>query len=130
MKINKQSRRGAKLLYRNCFAEGRLDESRVRDTVNWVVEKRPRGWLAILTQFERLVRLELDRRTARIESAAPLDDALQAQLKTRLEGIYGAGLSFQFVQSPELLGGLRIRVGSDVYDGSVESRLSALQESF
>jgi F0F1-type ATP synthase delta subunit len=29
-----------------------------------------------------------------------------------------------------LIGGLRIRVGSDVYDGSIQARLKALEESF
>ena len=44
--------------------------------------------------------------------------------------IYGPGLNISFVQNPELIAGLRIKVGSDVYDGSVQARLAALQESF
>jgi F-type H+-transporting ATPase subunit delta len=59
-----------------------------------------------------------------------LDGAQQEQVTSRLSGIYGDGLSFEFMQDPELLGGLRIRVGSDVYDGSVEARLEALEQSF
>ena len=35
-----------------------------------------------------------------------------------------------FAQNPALIGGMRIKVGSDVYDGSVQARLAALQESF
>jgi F-type H+-transporting ATPase subunit delta len=130
MKISKQARRDGKALYLCCLVNGRLDDSKVREAVRLMLEHRPRGWLATLAHFERLVKLELDRRTARVESPVALDAAQQTDLKTRLEGLYGAGLSFQFTQNPQLLGGLRIRVGSDVYDGSVEARLAALEEGF
>ncbi|MCU0772698.1 MAG: F0F1 ATP synthase subunit delta [Verrucomicrobia bacterium] len=130
MKISKQARRDGKRLYQGCLAEGRLDAAKVRETVRLVVENRPRGWLAALTHFQRLVKLEVDRCTARVESPTALDAAQQAQIKARLEGVHGAGLTFEFVQNADLLGGLRIRVGSDVYDGSVESRLAALEQSF
>jgi F-type H+-transporting ATPase subunit delta len=39
-------------------------------------------------------------------------------------------LNINFVQNPALIGGLRIKVGSDVYDGSVQARLNKLAESF
>jgi F-type H+-transporting ATPase subunit delta len=130
MKISKQARRDAKQLFRGCLVQGRLDEGRVRETVRVLLESRPRNWLAALSHFQRLVKLEVDRRTARIESPAALDATQQAQVKTQVEKVHGAGLTFQFVQNPNLLGGLRIRVGSDVYDGSVESRLAALEQSF
>jgi F-type H+-transporting ATPase subunit delta len=95
-----------------------------------LLEKKPRGWLAALTHFKRLVKLEVDRRTARVESATVLDAAQQDQVKLKLGQLYGAGLSFEFQQNAALLGGLRIRVGSDVYDGSVEARLAGLEQSF
>ena len=65
-----------------------------------------------------------------MESAAPLDAGPQADLKSRLENIYGAGLSIAFTQNPALIGGLRIQVGSDLYDGSVKTRLEKLEQSF
>jgi F-type H+-transporting ATPase subunit delta len=45
-----------------------------------------------------------------------------------LQRKYGTDLTTEFVTTPELLGGLRIRVGSDVWDGSVRQRLQRLQE--
>ena len=130
MKISKQARRDGKQLYRSCMIGGRLDEAKVRQAVKAVVEKKPRGWLVVLTHFQRLVKLEIDRRTARVESATALDASQQQQVKTQVDSLHGAGLSYEFVQNPALLGGLRVRVGSDVYDGSVEARLPALEESF
>ncbi len=130
MKISKQARRDGKQLFQCCLVKGRLDEGRVRETVTLVTDKRPRGWLAALTHFQRLVRLEVNRRTARVESPAALDASQQDQVRAKIDSLYGAGLSYEFAQNPALLGGLRIQVGSDVYDGSVESRLAALEESF
>ena len=130
MKISKQARREAKEVFRACIVNGRLDEDRVRGIVRKVVEAKPRGYVAILSQFQRLVRLELERRTARIESAVTLPAPLQSDLKQKLERLYGAGLNISFAVNPGLLGGLRVRVGSDVYDGSVQWRLERLAESF
>ena len=130
MKISKQARREAKELFRSCLKDGRLEEGRVRQAVAQVLEVKPRGYLAILSHFQRLVKLALEQRNARIESPVPLSDALQAQVRADLGRAYGPGLDVTFVQNPALLGGLRIKVGSDVYDGSIQARLTALQESF
>ncbi len=130
MKITKQARHEAKELFRSCLVNGLLDEKRVRDIVAKVVQARPRGYFAILSHFLRLVRLELEQRTARVESAAPLAPQLQGELKNKLTRLYGPGLDVSFAQNPALLGGLRVKVGSDVYDGSVRARLAALEESF
>lgn len=130
MKISKQARRGAKELFRNCFTNGTLDPDRVRQTVQQVIAQKPRGYVAILSHFQRLVKLEEDRRTAKIESAIPLSPELQSSVRSNLSRVYGNGLSISFTQNPALIGGMRIQVGSDVYDGSVQARLSALQDSF
>ena len=130
MKVSKQSRRDAKQLFKACTVNGRLDDARVRQVVSQVIARKPRGYGAILSHFQRLLKLDLERRTARVESATVLTPELQAQVRQKLEKLYGQGLNLSFTQNPALLGGMRIRVGSDVYDGSVQARLMALQESF
>jgi F-type H+-transporting ATPase subunit delta len=130
MKITKQARRGAKELFRSCVVGGLLEENRVRQAVQQVLQTKPRGYIAILTHFVRLLKLDIERRTARVESAASLSADLQTQIQTSLARSYGKGLSISFTQNPELIGGMRVRVGSDVFDGSVQGRLAELQESF
>jgi F-type H+-transporting ATPase subunit delta len=130
MKVSKQARRGAKELFRDCIVNGVLDEKRVRNVVGKVAELKPRGYIEILSHFHRLVKLELERRTARVESATPLSADVQAEVTNKLGKLYGQGLNISFAQNPALLGGLRIKVGSDVYDGSVQARLEGLVESF
>ena len=44
--------------------------------------------------------------------------------------MYGPGISTSFAHNPALIGGMRIHVGSDVYDGSVRAGLDALEKSF
>ena len=130
MKTSKLARREAKQLFRSCVVNGVLAEDRVRQAVKRVIEAKPRGYFGILSHFQRLVKLELDRRSARIESAVALPAELQARLQAGLTRRYGDGLNYSFAQKPALLAGLRIKVGSDVYDGSVQARLAALEQSF
>ena len=130
MKISKQAKREAKELFRTCLVSGLLDENRARQAIRKVIETKPRGYLAILSHFARLVKLDAEKRSAKVESAAPLSAELQGKIQTDLARTYGRGLNVTFTQNPALIGGMRIRVGSDVYDGSVQARLNALQESF
>jgi F-type H+-transporting ATPase subunit delta len=130
MKASKQAKREAKQLFRSCLVNGLLDDNRVRQIVQQVLEAKPRGYMPILSHFQRLVKLDVDRRAAKIESAVPLAQDMQARLQADLTRLYGAGLTMSFTQNAALIGGLRIKVGSDVYDGSVQARLTALQESF
>jgi len=130
MKIGKQARRDAKDLFLACKRDGVLDETRVRQTVTQVLASKPRNYLATLTHFQRLVELDIQSRTVRIENAVPTSESLMADIKTSLTGRYGAGLDFQFFVDPTLIGGLRIRIGSDVFDGTVKSRLADLETRF
>jgi F-type H+-transporting ATPase subunit delta len=130
MKISKQAQRDARQLFRSCQVGNLLDENRVRQTVLLLSEKKPRGYVEILSRLHRLVKLDLERRAARVESATPLPTDLQADVTNRIIKIYGDGVNIVFGQNPALLGGLRIQVGSDLYDGSVQTKLNRLAQSF
>jgi F-type H+-transporting ATPase subunit delta len=120
----------AKQLIRLCQVQGVLDENRVRSVVRHAIQAGYRDCPAILTQFVRLVKLERTQHTARIESAIPLPPELREITQKSLTCLYGPGLMTTFAQRPSLIGGLRIQIGSDVYDGSVLARLTALKSSF
>lgn len=130
MVSNRQIRRDAKRLYRTCLVQGRLDEQRVRQVLDLILAERPRGYLRLLAHFHRLVKLELQRRTARVETAVPVDPELQSRLQERVQRRYGSDLIWEYRVDPDLIAGLRLRVGSDVYDASVRGRLRELAESF
>lgn len=126
MKISKEARRTSRQLFRACLVDGKLDESRVRNVVSSVSASKPRGYIAILDAFARLVAHEVERQRAIVESATPLTPSIQAELQVSLAKKYGRPLTLEFLVKPELLGGIRIRVGSDVWDGSVKARLESL----
>jgi F-type H+-transporting ATPase subunit delta len=130
MKISKQEQREARQLFRSCQVNGLLDENRVRQAVSLLVARKPRGYVAILSRLLRLVQLDVEQHAARVESATPLAAGLQADVVDRMKKIYGAGLDISFRENPALIGGLRIQVGSDLYDGSVKTRLEQLEQSF
>ena len=130
MKISKRARRDAKQMFRSCVLNGLLDDGRVRQTVQQIIAQKPRGYLAILTHLQRLVKLDVARRTARIESAIQLPESLSTAIQANLARRYGPGLAVSFAQKQDLIGGLRVQVGSDVYDGSIRARLAELADGF
>ena len=130
MKTSRQTAREAKQLFRLCLVNGLLDEGRVRRVVQQVIESKHRGYLVLLSRFHRLVRLDRDRHTAEVESAMPLADDLQTSVQAGLQRMYGPGIDIHFAHRPSLIGGMRVKVGSDVYDGSVQSELAALERGF
>jgi F-type H+-transporting ATPase subunit delta len=130
MKVTKQARREAGHLFRLCLVNGVFDEGRGREVVRRIVAAKPRGYLPVLSYFRRLVEQDRAKHTAKIESALPLPADLQASVQTSLAQVYGTGLSTSFSENNKLIGGMRIQVGSDIYDRSVQARLAALEESF
>jgi F-type H+-transporting ATPase subunit delta len=123
MKLTKEARKISKELFRSSFTAGKLDDARVRTLANAVASRKPRHYIDILKNYLRLIRLESEKHHAIVESAAPLDPQTAVKVVTDLKVKYGSDLATDFKINPSLLGGLRIKIGSDVWDGSVRSRL-------
>jgi len=128
MKINKETRQLSKALLRASFTNGQLDSGKVASLVKSLIEKKPRHYLQIIEAYQRLLRLEVEKRTATIETATELPPGAGAQIVANLKRKYGGDLAANFVVNKDLLGGMRIRVGSDVWDSSVRNRLHRLQQ--
>ena len=127
MKLSREARRQSRELFALTIVDGRLDASRLNTVFGDVAEKKPRSYLQILKELTRLLRLEVAGHHALIESAAPLEPAearaFEAGLKTRF-----GELTTEFRLNPALIGGLRVQVGSDVWDGSIQARLEAIKQ--
>jgi F-type H+-transporting ATPase subunit delta len=129
MKISREARKISKELFRLACPNGRPDAERARKIAERLAEKKPRHYLQILKEFTRLMRLALSKTHAIVESAVPLDQATAAQVRADLAARFGSETTFSFSVNPALIGGLRIRVGSDVWDGSIRGRLDALRHA-
>ena len=126
MKIKRDVKKRAKTLFRACFKNGRLDEKNVRLATEAVGQKKPRHAAALLAWFKKLVAVEINRQTIRVESAAPLADEGASVFK-EVEAKFGPALAKTYQNRTELLGGLRIQVGSTVWDGTILQQLNSLK---
>ena len=127
MRASRRDARAAKRLYRICLVDGLLDDARTRQAARRIVAARQRGGLGMLAHFQRLVRMDRDRHTARVESAVTLPDDLRGGVVTDVARMFGSGIETSFSENAALIGGMRLTVGSDVYDGSVRARLAAIE---
>ena len=113
-----------------CFVEGAFDDDCARRTAQAVAAGAARDRLAVLAHFLRLLKLDLAMRTATVESATVLPEELRAEITAALARRFGPALATTFVERASLIGGVRIQVGCDLYDGSVLASLAALEKAF
>ena len=130
MKGGKQSRRDAKQLFKSCQVDGQLDEDRARQAVTLLIERKPRGYFGTLQELQRLVKLDVNSRSASVESAVDLTEGQKQSLRESLGRMKGSDVAVEFTQNAELIGGMRVKIGDDVFDGSVKTRLTRLGEKF
>jgi F-type H+-transporting ATPase subunit delta len=130
MKISKVAAATARRLYGLCQVNGQLDDNKLRDLVSKLIAAQPRDYRAILASIQRLTRLEESRRSVVVESATPLTATEGQRIIVGLQKDYGKNLNISYTTNPDLLGGLRIKVGDDVLDGSVKGRLDRLSKAF
>ncbi|MCX7712240.1 MAG: F0F1 ATP synthase subunit delta [Chthoniobacterales bacterium] len=129
MKIPREARKTARELFSLAFRNGQLDLDTVRQIANSLLSEKPRFFFPILQQFTRLVRLEIQRHHATIETAYPLPPQTQKSICSLLSKRFGTQTTFEFRPNPSLIGGLRLQLGSDVWDGSILARLESLRSS-
>ena len=129
MKIPKEARKLSRSLFRSSFTDGRLDAAKVSAVLQAVTARRPRHTLSALKDYQRLIRMELARRHAVIQSATPLASAAADGILNDLRARFGSDITHEFKLNPALIGGVRIQLGSNVWDGSVSGRLDRLQNA-
>ena len=83
-----------------------------------------RGFTSSLTRLVELAAERRDRHIAYVTVAEPLAEADEDRLGARLAEMYGREVSLKITVDPGVLGGVRVRVGNDLYDGTVARRLA------
>jgi F-type H+-transporting ATPase subunit delta len=94
-----------------------------------VAENRMRLLPAIRDQLRELVDRMAGRVEALVVSARPLDAAQQERLREVLARRVGASVTLRLQQDPKLIGGLVVRLGDLLLDGSVRTQLENLGAS-
>jgi F-type H+-transporting ATPase subunit delta len=88
-----------------------------------------RGFDSSLTRLVELAAARREREVAYVTTAAALTDAEEESLAGRLSEMYGRQISLKVDVDPAVLGGVRVRVGSDLYDGTVSRRLAEARKA-
>ena len=98
-----------------------------RSFLGVLAENRRLGQLpAIMRAFRLLAARYRGEVTAEVTSAHPLDADQVSELKQQLRQRLGREVSVDLAVDPELLGGLVVRIGSQMIDSSIRTRLNAL----
>ena len=126
---DKQARQLARQLFKMSFANDRLSSERITGVLGYLEKTNPANAIAVLKVYQRLVAAELARSQAVVEHAGPISDTILQSIAATMSKRYGRPVSATAKPNPNLLAGLRIRVGDDVYDSSVAAQLAALSAS-
>lgn len=126
MAADKQTKLLAKQLFKLTLDNGAVSPDRVTGVLGWIEKHSPRHPLALLKAYHRLVANELAKSRAVVEHAGPVADATLKQIESAMTKKYQRPVAAVAKPNPKLLAGLRVRVGSDVYESSVAGQLAAL----
>jgi F-type H+-transporting ATPase subunit delta len=83
----------------------------------------------IIADLEHIITHGPEAEIAHVTSAVPLTEREKEALKGKLKRRFGKNLGFRFHLDPSILGGVIVRAGDKVIDGSLATKLEALRES-
>ncbi|MGH3715890.1 MAG: F0F1 ATP synthase subunit delta, partial [Micromonosporaceae bacterium] len=107
--------------------DGKADQVTVRLAELSVAGFGGRNFAASLTRLVDLAAERRERRVAYVTVAAPLSEAEEERLAANLSRIYGEQVSLKFNVRPEVLGGVSVQIGHDLYDGTTLRRLNQVR---
>ncbi|MFJ2438979.1 MULTISPECIES: F0F1 ATP synthase subunit delta [unclassified Streptomyces] len=107
---------------------GRADPVTERLVVRLVTQPRGRSLEVGLQTLSRLAAARRDRRVAVVTSAVPLTDVQKQRLGAALAKLYGHAMHLNLEVDPEVLGGITVRVGDEVINGTVAARLEEAEQ--
>jgi F-type H+-transporting ATPase subunit delta len=103
---------------------GRVSAEAVAIVRQIVADPRGRSIREALRWAQQTIADQRDAVLAVVTSARPLTDAQTERLRAVFAARYGKAVAFNTTVDPSLIGGLRVRVGDDVIDSSIATRLS------
>jgi F-type H+-transporting ATPase subunit delta len=109
--------------------EGQLSPQ-IKNFVNMIIDRRRQNFIVdIYTEYKQLADNAHNILEARIKSAVALGEQQQAQLQSNLSKLTGKSIRLVAEVDPSLIGGVVVKIGDRVIDGSVAGRLAKLREA-
>ncbi|MFN8097820.1 MAG: F0F1 ATP synthase subunit delta [Dermatophilaceae bacterium] len=110
--------------------EGKATPETIRLAQQAVQSPRGRRLDAVLESYLALAAQRRNQLTAVVTSASSLDEAEMTRLRDALGRIYGRAIQVQSVIDPSVVGGLRVKIGDEVIDGTIARKLEAARRHF
>lgn len=126
MAADKQTKLLAKQLFKLSVVNGVVSPEQVAGVLGWVEKHSPRRPVALLKAYHHRIAIELAKSRAEVEHAGPVSDATLRLIEGAMSQRYKRTVTASAKPNPSLLAGLRVRVGSDVYESSVAGQLAKL----
>lgn len=126
MRADKKTKLLAKQLFKLSVVNGVVSPEQVTGVLGYIEKAAPRHTLAVLKLYHRAIAAELAKSQALVEHAGPVTDATLKSIEAAMTKKYSRPVTASARPNPKLLAGLRVRVGSDVYESSVSGQLANL----
>lgn len=128
MKLTRQHRRNARLLWQSVCVNGAPDTNRIREAVRTVRQYQGRGAEAVLRCFAQRLEVYIRANRVGVVSADRLSTQQQGQLAGMFRGTEAAQAGISFSVDPSVIGGLRVEKGYQVTDLTVARQLEILKD--
>lgn len=121
MKNRKKIVQLAKLMYKNSFTNGFLDNKKIMSNVNILISQKPQGLVNVLRQYKHLISHALNVEELNIESAEKLNIVQEKELLTKT-----GAKKINYRLNPKMVFGAKIKHGDWIFEQSLESKLGQL----
>jgi len=129
MRADKKTKLLAKQLFRLSLVNGQVSAEQVAGVLGYIEKIAPRHALSVLKLYHRAIQTEVAKSQALVEHAGAVSDATLQLIENAMSKKYQRPVTASARPNPKLLAGLRVRVGSDVYESTVAGQLTALSNA-
>ena len=126
MAADKQTKLLTKQLFKLSLVNGAVSPEQVAGVLGWVEQHAPRRPVALLKVYHHRIAIELAKSHAAVEHAGPVTATTLQQIEGAMSRRYQRVVTASAQPNAKLLAGLRVRIGSDVYESSVAGQLATL----
>jgi F-type H+-transporting ATPase subunit delta len=126
MRGDKKTKLLARQLFRLSLVNGQVSPDQVAGVLGYIEKHSPRHALALLKLYHRAIATELAKSRAVVEHAGSLGADALRQIEAAMTRKYRRPVTAAAQPNPRLLAGVRVRVGSDVYESTVAGQLATL----
>ena len=129
MRGDKKTKLLAKQLFKLSLVNGQVSAEQVAGVLGYIEKSAPRHPLALLKLYRQAIVTEVAKSRAIVEHAGFISDAALKLVESAMSRKYQRAVTATAQPNPTLLAGLRVRVGSDVYESTVAGQLAALSSA-